>query len=141
MVRASVLASSVSWVRIPPEQLFFLFGEKRVVWVSCLPLFSIYRKEFSCADDKFSNLVEPICIVMLAFVYFLLSEYNLCCTFMNLYSIFCKIRYTVFICSIGLIYNCRVQRGFESGIYCHDVCTYVSVTLRNVAVTSHRNVA
>ena len=47
MVRASVLASSVSWVRIPPEQLFFLFGEKRVVWVSCLPLFSIYRKEFS----------------------------------------------------------------------------------------------
>ena len=28
--------------------LFFLFGEKRVVWVSCLPLFSIYRKEFSC---------------------------------------------------------------------------------------------
>ena len=38
------LASSVSWVRIPPEQLFFLFGEKRVVWVSCLPLFSIYRK-------------------------------------------------------------------------------------------------
>ena len=29
MVRASVLASSVSWVRIPPEQLFFLFGEKR----------------------------------------------------------------------------------------------------------------
>ena len=48
VVRASVLASSVSWVRIPPEQLFFLFGEKRVVWVSCLPLFSIYRKEFSC---------------------------------------------------------------------------------------------
>ena len=40
MVRASVLASS--------EQRFFLFGEKRVVWVSCLPLFSIYRKEFSC---------------------------------------------------------------------------------------------
>ena len=37
----------MSWVRIPPEQLFFLFGEKRVVWVSCLPLFSIYRKEFS----------------------------------------------------------------------------------------------
>ena len=33
----------VSWVRIPPEQLFFLFGEKRVVWVSCLALFSIYR--------------------------------------------------------------------------------------------------
>ena len=47
MVRASVLASSVSWVRIPPEQLFFIFGEKRVVWVSCLSLFSIYRKEFS----------------------------------------------------------------------------------------------
>ena len=39
----------MSWVRIPPEQLFFLFGEKRVVWVSCLSLFSIYRKEFSCA--------------------------------------------------------------------------------------------
>ena len=30
------------------EQRFFLFREKRVVWVSCLPLFSIYRKEFSC---------------------------------------------------------------------------------------------
>ena len=52
MVRASVLASSVSWVRIPPEQRFFLFGEKRVVWVSCLPLFSIYRKEFSCIDKS-----------------------------------------------------------------------------------------
>ena len=47
VVRAC-LVSSVSWVRIPPEQLFFLFGEKRVVWVSCLSLFSIYRKEFSC---------------------------------------------------------------------------------------------
>ena len=33
----------VSWVRIPPEQLFFLFGEKIFVWVSCLALFSIYR--------------------------------------------------------------------------------------------------
>ena len=44
VVRASAyIASSVSWVRIPPEQLFFLFGEKRVVWVSCLALFSIYR--------------------------------------------------------------------------------------------------
>ena len=31
-----------------PSSAFFLFGEKRVVWVSCLPLFSIYRKEFSC---------------------------------------------------------------------------------------------
>ena len=54
VVRASVLASSVSWVRIPPEQLFFLFGENRVVWVSCLPLFSIYRKEFSCDYSTWS---------------------------------------------------------------------------------------
>ena len=38
----------------PPEQLFFLFGEKRVVWVSCLPLFSIYRKEFSCDYSTWS---------------------------------------------------------------------------------------
>ena len=45
----------MSWVRIPPEQLFFLFGEKRVVWVSCLPLFSIYRKEFSCERSIFSK--------------------------------------------------------------------------------------
>ena len=29
-----------------------LFGEKRVVWVSCLSLFSIYRKEFSCTCSK-----------------------------------------------------------------------------------------
>ena len=32
----------------PTRAALFLFGEKRVVWVSCLPLFSIYRKEFSC---------------------------------------------------------------------------------------------
>ena len=28
----------MSWVRVPPEQLFFLFCEKRVVQVSCLAL-------------------------------------------------------------------------------------------------------
>ena len=41
-VQSICLASSVSWVRIPPEQLFFLFGEKGVVWISCLALFSIH---------------------------------------------------------------------------------------------------
>ena len=60
MVRASVLESSVSWVRIPPEQLFFLFGEKRVVWVSCLPLFSIYRKEFSCMLNNTSSKSDTV---------------------------------------------------------------------------------
>ena len=36
VVRASAyIASSVSWVRIPPEQLFFFSEKKRVVWVSC----------------------------------------------------------------------------------------------------------
>ena len=29
----------MSWVQIPPEQLFFLFCEKRVVQVSCIALF------------------------------------------------------------------------------------------------------
>ena len=33
----------------PTRAALFLFGEKRVVWVSCLSLFSIYRKEFSCS--------------------------------------------------------------------------------------------
>ena len=39
----------------PTRAALFLFGEKRVVWVSCLPLFSIYRKEFSC------NTVNTTC--------------------------------------------------------------------------------
>ena len=47
----------MSWVRIPPEQLFFLLGEKRVVWVSCL---SIYRKEFSCASVAHAALKPGI---------------------------------------------------------------------------------
>ena len=55
----------MSWVRIPPEQLFFLFGEKRVVWVSCLPLFSIYRKEFSCAYWEFKVWMTEVWMTIL----------------------------------------------------------------------------
>ena len=34
-----------------------MHAEKRVVWVSCLPLFSIYRKEFSCVTGWESKLI------------------------------------------------------------------------------------
>ena len=39
----------------PTRADLFSFRRKRVVWVSCLPLFSIYRKEFSCSKRLVSN--------------------------------------------------------------------------------------
>ena len=58
------------------------------------------------------------------------------------------------VCGVGGAYDATITgtllpsalaRGFEWGIYSHDmrmyVRTYVSVTLRNVAVTSRWNVA
>ena len=32
------IASTMSWVRVPPEQLFFIFYGKRDVQVSCIAL-------------------------------------------------------------------------------------------------------
>ena len=47
MVRASVLASSVSWVRIPPEQLSFFFSEKKELFgLVASPFFLFIEKSF-----------------------------------------------------------------------------------------------
>ena len=44
-------------VRIPPEQLFFLFGEKIVVQVSCLALFIfIGLRDFMCIHVPSENI-------------------------------------------------------------------------------------
>ena len=48
MVRASVLVSSVAWVRIPPEQRFFLFGEKE--------LFGLVAFPFSCMQYVINHM-------------------------------------------------------------------------------------
>ena len=44
----SVNGTNFALSHLSSSLLFFLFGEKIVVCVSCLSLFSIYRKEFSC---------------------------------------------------------------------------------------------
>ena len=90
----------MSWVRIPPEQLFFLFGEKRVVWVSCLPLFSIYRKEFSCTrlrEENFHNIIPKN---MAMYVYEI--RYVICNMAMYVY----EIRYVI--CNMAMyVYEIR----------------------------------
>ena len=47
MVRASVLASSVSWVRIPPKQRFFFSSEKKELFgLVAFPFFLFIEKSF-----------------------------------------------------------------------------------------------
>ena len=46
MVRASVLASRVSWVRIPPEQRFFSSEKKELFGLVAFPFFLFIEKRF-----------------------------------------------------------------------------------------------
>ena len=46
VVRASVLASSVSWVRIPPEQLFSFRRKKELFGLVAAPFFLFIEKSF-----------------------------------------------------------------------------------------------
>ena len=46
----------MSWVQIPPEQLFFLFWEKSVVQVSCLALFFYLH---TCYNSIFILVCSP----------------------------------------------------------------------------------
>ena len=55
MVRASVLASSVSWVRIPPEQRFFFFSEKKELFgLVAFPFFLFIEKSFHVIGEHTS---------------------------------------------------------------------------------------
>ena len=53
MVRASVLASRVSWVRIPPELALFFFSEKKELFgLVAFPFFLFIENSFHVVQNN-----------------------------------------------------------------------------------------